>query len=118
MHAESERRRGYNQSRVLASAFATLTDLPLLPEGTLVKSRQTLHQVDQDVTTRWENVRDSFSVPAASLAGLRLVIVDDVCTTGATLHNCAEALLGAGAIEAACLVLARTDLWKRASHPQ
>lgn len=113
MHRAAQRKRGYNQSRILAERFAERLNLPLAAVGTLTKTRRTPHQAAQDVTTRWENVKDAFAADPEQVKGRSILIVDDVCTTGATLHFCAEALLSAGAKEAGCLTLARTDLRQR-----
>jgi ComF family protein len=92
-------RRQFNQSALLAQEVGRLTGLPMNPLC-LVKCRSTPPQVGLTREQRRRNVRGAFSVPsrrAAQIAGRRVVLVDDVITTGATVGACARALRAAGA---------------------
>src|SRR5207244_96250 len=90
-------RRGFNQSELLARPMAATVGWPINTEA-LVRNRDTLQQIRLSALERRRNVEGAFTVPdAATVAGKRVLLVDDVCTTGATLGECAKALRGAGA---------------------
>ncbi len=111
LHSERERRRGYNQAHLLAKVCAAQTGLPL--HDTLVtRTRATPPQVGLTASERKCNVLGAFSCtqPLATemLSGRKILMIDDVCTTGATLEACAAPLLAAGALSVWGLVLARS----------
>ncbi len=106
LHAKRQGERGYNQSALLARELARLTGLPL-DERTTVRRRATAPQVDLDAQQRKENVRGAFVAVGTALAGRDVLLIDDVCTTGATLEACATALLGSGVHRVHALTLAR-----------
>ena len=93
LHARRRRERGYDQSMVLAKALGQLVGVPV--NECLERIRYTTPQVGQGMQDRRENMRDAFVlVRDHRLAvGCRVVLVDDVRTTGATLGECAAALL-------------------------
>lgn len=95
IHRERLRARGYDQAALLAARVAERTGLPLVPA--LRRIRHTRPQVDLDRVARARNVDGAFVAVAGSLRGLRVAIVDDVATTGATLRAAAAAARGAGA---------------------
>ena len=106
LHWTRRWRRGFNQAEVLARAVGRRHELPVLG-GALSRVRATpLQQGDFDARRR--NVRDAFAV-RREVAGRRLLLVDDVFTTGATANACAAVLLRAGAAEVGVLTLARVD---------
>ncbi|MBU0493967.1 MAG: ComF family protein [Chloroflexi bacterium] len=109
LHARRQRERGYNQAALLAQAVGQLTGMPVYPAA-LVRQRATQSQVQLNAQERQGNVRGAFSVaPAApaQLSGRTVVLVDDVCTTGATLDACATVLRQAGATSVWALTLGR-----------
>jgi ComF family protein len=102
-------RRRFNQSALLAAHMARLTGVRL-ELGILERARATVQQVGLTATQREENVRGAFRVPRArrgDLSGERLVLVDDVYTTGATVKAASRALLRAGAARVDVLTFAR-----------
>lgn len=101
------RERGYNQSAFLARPLALSLGLPY-SSNALGKIRETRSQVDLHVAERYNNVAGAFKANSALVKGRRILVVDDVTTSGATLEACAEALFNAGAAEVYCLTLART----------
>ena len=101
--------RRFNQSASLAQAVAAVSGLPVL-HGALKRAKATLHQVGLSQAERAVNVQGAFRVPLAGkaeIAGRRLVLVDDVLTSGATVDACTRALLRAGAVNVDVLVFAR-----------
>ncbi|HET7601236.1 MAG TPA: double zinc ribbon domain-containing protein [Gemmatimonadales bacterium] len=100
-----ERGRGYNQSERLASALSAALGLPLRA-GLLRRARETPTQTALTPDERRANVAGAFA-GAAPARGLRIVLVDDVFTTGATLGAAAEALSAAGAASVEAVTFAR-----------
>jgi ComF family protein len=97
MHAARRQRRGYNQAALLAAALAAQQSLPFEPEA-VVRHRETRTQVGLSRQERLVNVQDAFSADPSRVAGRTVLVVDDVCTTGATLAACAEAIQRSGAL--------------------
>jgi ComF family protein len=100
--------RRFNQSAALAGTISRLADMPVVTP--LRRVRSTPQQVGLSRSERARNVQGAFRVPAAAraeVAGRRLVLVDDVLTSGATTDACARALLRAGAARVDVLVFAR-----------
>ncbi|MDO5036214.1 MAG: phosphoribosyltransferase family protein [Porphyromonas sp.] len=92
-----QRRRGYNQSVYIAHGIAETYHLPLL-EDALARKEHRGTQTRRSPQRRWEALSEQFFVPdAVDLVGRRLLLVDDVLTTGATLVHAGQALLRAGA---------------------
>ncbi len=111
LHPKRQAERGYNQSALLARGLAQGVGLPLR-EDVLIRARHTPQQVGLDNAGRRANVAGAFVCPPrhSPLTGQTLLLVDDVCTTGATLAACAETLRAAGAREVWGLTLARPAL--------
>ena len=95
LHPSRAAARGYDQAMLLARAVAARADLPLRPA--LHRIRGGRPQVELDRTARAANIRGAFVAEASSLRGLRVALVDDVATTGATLADAAAAARSAGA---------------------
>ncbi len=109
LHATRLWRRRFNQSAELARAIARLSGKPFLATG-LIRTKRTMQQVGLGATAREDNVRGAFAVTEtgkAEVFGKRLVLVDDVYTTGATVSAATRALKKAGAVEVTVLTFAR-----------
>jgi len=107
LHRSRQRERGFNQSAMLAGALAGKLDLPVR-EALLLRHRKTRPQTGLTFAQRRINVRGAFAVRAGvTIDKLRILLVDDVYTTGATVHACARALRRAGARSVAVLTIAR-----------
>jgi ComF family protein len=107
IHCSRERRRGFNQSLLLAKPVAQYLEVPLL-EGVLIRAVETPPQVGLDRNARRVNVAGAFAVARpAAVRSLHVLLVDDVLTTGATCSAAAQALLTAGARAVYVLTLAR-----------
>ena len=106
LHPSRERDRGYNQSNLLARRLAAGVGVPI--SASLRRTRATAVQMELNAAQRKNNVAGAFACDDARVRGKRIIVVDDVCTTGATLEACAAALLKAGAVSVMGLTLART----------
>jgi ComF family protein len=109
LHSRREAERGYNQAILLARALGRGVGVPV-DESTLIRQRPTPPQVGLSLAQRRENVEGAFAC-RGDLRGKSVVVVDDVCTTGATLEACAASARvgGADAVWAFTLARARWD---------
>jgi ComF family protein len=98
--------RGYNQATFLALPVALAAGLPYTP-GALKKIRSTRSQVGLNAQERKDNVAGAFVADPARVQGKKVLVIDDVTTTGATIQACAAALLQSGASQVYGLTLAR-----------
>lgn len=106
LHPARLRERGFNQSELLAGVVSRLTGIPL--EHPLRRCKNTETQTAQrNHEARRKNLEGAFRLmPSVELAGRQVILVDDVCTTGATLDAAAQPLLAAGASAVFGLVVA------------
>jgi ComF family protein len=104
LHPRRLRQRGFNQALLLAHAFP---EVPLGRE-VVVRMRHTIPQVELKPKERRDNVKGAFAVPHPALVkGKNVLLLDDVFTTGATVRECAKALLKSGARRVDVLTVAR-----------
>ncbi len=97
LHPRRLRQRGYNQSVLLVQELRRLSGLPLNKEA-LRRCKDTSSQVKSNhAEIRWSNVADAFECSSIGIEQRQILLIDDVCTTGATLDACAAALKRAGA---------------------
>ena len=101
------RERGYNQAELIAKPLARLLGIPFR-SYLLVRKRPRPNQLRLTRLERWETVRGAYAThKMAQVDKLRVILVDDVFTTGATLDACSRALKGAGAARVVGLTVAR-----------
>ena len=105
LHAERQKRRGYNQSTLLTRDFCHLVGLSYAEEG-LTRTRFTTPQVGLTAVERLKNVQDAFATHV-DVIGKHILLIDDVCTTGATMAAAANALLAEGATKVSGYCVAR-----------
>lgn len=118
LHPRRLRWRGFNQSWLLAKNLAEklLPGLDLaLADNLLIRQRYTLPQMSlKNHTQRHQNVRDAFTVTdPAKIKAQRILLVDDITTTGSTIFECARILKEAGAKEVYAVVIAKRDHGKK-----
>lgn len=109
LHSERQKQRGFNHALLLAEVCAAKIGIPM-NVNILIRHRPTIAQVDLHPRERYQNVAGAFmcSSPAKRiLRGQRILLIDDVSTTGATLEACATPLFAAGVKDVWGLVLAR-----------
>ncbi|MEE8430458.1 MAG: ComF family protein [Candidatus Desulfatibia sp.] len=115
LHASKIRKRGFNQSFLLVRGWASMAEalkieLPFIKvDGRIfIRKRWTEPQTGLDKKKRLKNIKNAFGVSeSAKMEGKRILLVDDVYTTGATVNECAKVLLGAGARRVDVLTLAQ-----------
>lgn len=106
LHPARLRERGFNQALLLARAIFP-GDRRVVPR-LLIRIRATAPQAGFDGAARRANLRKAFEVTAPGLlAGKRILLIDDVLTTGSTVNECAKTLKKAGAAEVLVITLAR-----------
>ncbi len=106
LHRRKLKKRGYNQVSGFARALAAQLGLSL-HEDVLLRVYDNETQTKKSRFTRWLNVRETFTVfDDTALAGKKVLLVDDVITTGATLRACAQALLRTQGVQISIAVMA------------
>lgn len=109
LHKSRLRKRGYNQSAWFAKGLSEALDIPW-DESISIRAKATATQTRKNRSDRWENVRHVFAVNTKiSVKQKRILLVDDVITTGATLEACGQHLLdcGCASISVACIAEAQ-----------
>ena len=107
LHPRRLRERGYNQSGLLARGLGKIINLPVV-ENCLVRVKEAPPQVKtSNIAERRKNVIDAFMCRDEKLRDKQVILIDDVCTSGATLESCGIALKNKGVISVWGLTLAR-----------
>lgn len=107
IHRSRLLQRGFNQAELLAAELSARIGLPL-QSGWLVRTLATRPQAGLSGTKRWENVQNAFRVKnPEGVRGKHILLVDDILTSGGTVHACASTLLEAGAACVSVLTVAR-----------
>ncbi len=108
LHKRREWSRGFNQAYVMGARIAAHLGIPVIA-GNLVRAKETAAQADQkDYHAREENIREAFhALDPDAFKGKSVMLVDDVTTSGATLHEAAKVLKQCGAKNVIALVAAR-----------
>ncbi|MCR5529351.1 MAG: ComF family protein [Saccharofermentans sp.] len=103
---ERQKQRGFNQALIIAQEMSKKLHIPVAKD-ILIRTRDTLRQSELKMDeSRASNMKDAFAVaPDWDISGSRILIVDDVVTTGHTLHEAGEVLTRAGALSVAGIVL-------------
>src|SRR5437660_1933063 len=108
LHSERERERGFNQAAMLGRSLSRLSKLPFDEHSVMRCVHTALHRAGMDARARRDSVADAFAVRHPErIVGQRILLVDDVFTTGATASACAAVLKEAGASEVFVLTVAR-----------
>ena len=111
LHPKKEKKRGFNQSVCIAKGLSKELELPILTNA-FVRTRNTETQTKKSRIDRFANVSNAFAViDSEQIKGKRIVLLDDVITTGSTAVTCAEVLFAAGADEVFIAAVAKADLF-------
>jgi competence protein ComFC len=106
LHRKKLRERGYNQSALLARGLGKLSVIQVV-ENSLIRRKYTPPQArSSNIGERRNNVADAFACRDSRLRGKRIILIDDVSTSGTTLNTCAGILKSAGAAAVWGLVIA------------
>jgi ComF family protein len=109
LHAERQKARGFNQASVIAGSLSARLRLPINEVSLIRKQRAEKYRSGLDAKGRTETVAGAFEVVHPGLVcGEKVLLVDDVFTTGATADSCSRVLLAAGAEKVFVLTIART----------
>jgi len=92
LHPKKLKTRGYNQSEIIARSIAETLNIPLCTDA-LIRTWHSESQTKKGKTDRWLNVEDAFQLADSSrITNKKILLVDDVITTGATIEACAKVL--------------------------
>ena len=101
------RERGYNQSEKIAYPLSLSLSRPLISDA-VFRVKETTSQIDLSREERFMNLEDAFIGNSAKLKEKKVLLVDDIITTGATLRSCTKALLDSGCKTVFCITVAQT----------
>lgn len=107
MHKKDIRKRGFNQSLLIAKEVSRLLHLPV-DTNAVSKVRRTRAQKELDSLGRSINLKNAFAADSHRLRGKRVLVIDDICTTGSTLRELTAAILQSGAASVHCACCCKT----------
>lgn len=106
LHPKKERKRGYNQSKMIAQGVSDITQIAILSDQ-LARKQYNETQTDKGLYERWANVQNIFTLSSPTqLVGKHILLIDDVFTTGATIVACADAFCQVNNLRISVLTLA------------
>ncbi len=109
LHITRRRQRGYNQSAKFAAGLSQALNIEW-SESVSVRTVSSSTQTHKSKVDRWDNVKDVFSLNAEhTIKGRRILLVDDVITTGATLEACGQHLISRGCLELSVACIAEAQ---------
>ncbi|MDD2899637.1 MAG: ComF family protein [Desulfuromonadaceae bacterium] len=108
LHRSRLRQRSFNQAALIGNLLSRRLSLPIMPD-TLFRNRPTEPQINLPAAERRQNVKGAFTVHIPEhIAGKRILLLDDVMTTGSTMDECAKELKDSGAAAVMAVTVART----------
>ena len=111
VHRDKEKARGFNQAEKMARHLGRRIGVPVLPRA-IIRNRMTVAQRSLSAEDRYFNLEGAFSLnrkDAVKIRGSRILLLDDVYTTGATAHRCGDVLKEAGAARVDFIALATSN---------
>jgi ComF family protein len=109
LHPRRQKERGYNQAEVIAKLITSTFDRPLNRRSLIRVKHTDPHRAGMDSAARTKSVSNAFDVvKPEEVGGKKIMLVDDIYTTGATLNECARVLSEAGASDVYAFTVART----------
>ena len=107
LHPQRKKQRGFNQSELLADVVGQKENIPIARDA-LKRVKNTAPQIGLSPKERQENVRDAFAADPNVVKGKRILLMDDVFTTGSTMKAAAKELLASGTTSVSAYCLAGT----------
>ncbi len=115
LHEVKLRKRGFNQAQLLAEEMAARLEIPVCPQA-LARVRQTRPQYGLSRLERKENISGAFRGEPSRLAGQAVVLIDDICTSGATLAEAASQAMLCGAAAVAAVTVASATFLRQTRY--
>ena len=108
LHPKRQKQRGYNQAAAIAEGISQMLGIEVM-EDVIIRNVETYTQTKKNRVERWENIDGKFKVVNQErLRGKKILLIDDVITTGATLEACSQSILAGSAGSVSIATLAYT----------